>query len=210
MDLILYADSSWQSPWVFHAMVALEELKVRYKLEPLVMPIPKELRAKLQEEAVLGKVPCLVHDDVWLTESSAISEYLAERFPPPKHASIIPADVVSRARARQVMSWLRTALFALRDERPTTSVFQRPMSKPLTEKAKADAAELIRVTEQLLAPDATTLFGTWSMADADLSLALMRLIANSDPVPQRVVDYAMAQWGRSAIRKFLAYIPTTQ
>ena len=26
-ELTLYADSTWQSPWVFHVMVALEELK---------------------------------------------------------------------------------------------------------------------------------------------------------------------------------------
>ena len=209
-ELVLYADASWQSPWVFHVMVALEELKVRYKLEPLSMPIAPDVRAKLQHEAVLGKVPCLAHDDVWLTESSAISEYLAEKFTPPQHPRILPADVVARARARQVMSWLRTSLFALREERPTTSVFQHPLQKPLGETARADAAELVRVTEQLLPANATQLFGTWSIADADLALAIMRLVASSDPVPQRIADYAMAQWGRASIRKFLAYIPTTQ
>jgi len=208
-DLVLYADSSWQSPWVFHVMVALEELKLRYKLEPLAMPIPSDMRAKLQQHAVLGKVPCLAHGDVWLTESSAISEYLAERFAPPQHPRILPADVVARARARQVMSWLRTSLFALREERPTSSVFQRPMTKPLGDKARAEAAELVRVTEQLLPSGADALFGQWSVADADLALALMRLVASSDPVPQRVSDYAMAQWGRSSIRKFLGYIPTS-
>jgi glutathione S-transferase len=209
-DLTLYADSTWQSPWVFHVMVALEELELRYKLEALAMPIPATVRAQLQTNAVLGKVPCLVHGETWLTESAAISEYLAEAFAPPQHPRIMPADLVPRARARQVMSWLRTALTALREERPTTSVFQRPVSKSLSDKARGDADELVRVTERLLAPNATTLFGTWSMADADLALALMRLVANSDPVPARVADYAMAQWSRASIRKFLAYIPTTQ
>jgi len=209
MDLTLYADTTWQSPWVFHVMVALEELKVRYKLEPLAMPIPSDVRASLQEHAILGKVPCLAHGDVWLTESSAISEYLSERFTPPQHPRILPADVVARARARQVMSWLRTSMFGLRDDRPTTSVFQRPVTRPLGDKAKADAAELVRVTEQLLAPGATTLFGEWSVADADLALMLMRLVASGDPVPQRVTEYVMAQWGRASIRKFLGYIPTT-
>jgi glutathione S-transferase len=209
-ELSLYADKTWQSPWVFHVMVALEELKLKYKLEPVAMPIPADARAMLQQRAVLGKVPCLVHDKLWLTESVAISEYLAETFPPPQHPPIMPAEIVSRARARQVMSWLRTALMALREERPTTSVFQRPIAKPLSDAARADAAELVRVTEQLLPADRMTLFATWSMADADLALALMRLVANSDPVPQRVADYALAQWGRASIRKFLAYIPTTQ
>src|SRR5437763_8602632 len=104
-DLVLYADSSWQSPWVFHAMVALEELKLRYKLEPLPLPIPRDVRAEIQRNAYLGKVPCLVHDKLWLTESVAISEYLAEAFPPPKYPLVMPADAADRARARQVMSF---------------------------------------------------------------------------------------------------------
>ncbi len=203
-QLVLYGDASWQSPWVFHVMVALEELGERYRLEPLALPIVPEMRGELQRHAVLGKVPCLADGELWLTESSAISEYLAERSP----GKILPADVAERARARQVMSWLRTSLFALREDRPTTSVFRRPVHEPLSDKARADAAELVRVTEQLLAPGRTTLFAQWSIADADLALALMRLVANNDPVPQRIVDYAHAQWGRASVRKFLAHIPT--
>lgn len=210
MDLTLYADSSWQSPWVFHVMVALEELGLKYKLEAKKLPLSVDERMRIQEKAILGKVPCLAHGDFWITESAAITEYLAEQFAPPTYARILPADPRDRARARQVMSWLRTSLFALREDRPTTSVFQRPVNKPLSDKARADAAELVRIAEELIAPGKTTLFDTWSIADADLSLALMRLIANSDSsMTQRLIDYALAQWGRKSVRKYLAYIPTT-
>jgi len=209
LDLTLYADSSWQSPWVFHAMVALEELGLRYKLTPLALPIAADVRTELRHHAVIGKVPCLVHGDFWLTESSAISEYLAEQFSPPQHPRIVPADGHDRARARQVMAWLRTSLFALREERPTTSVFMRPVTKPLSDAARSDAAELTRIAEQLIAPRQLTLFREWSIADADLSLALMRLVANSDSLPQHLTDYALAHWGRASFRKYLAYIPTT-
>jgi len=208
-ELVLYGDASWQSPWVFHVMVALEELGERYRLEALTFPIAPEMRGELQRHAVLGKVPCLADGELWLTESSAISEYLADRFPPPAHPPILPASVVKRARARQVMSWLRTSLFALREERPTSSVFQRPVHTPLSDKARSDADELVRVTEQLLPDGAKTLFADWSVADADLALALMRLVANNDAVPPRVLDYALAQWSRASVRKFLAYMPTT-
>lgn len=206
-ELTLYADSTWQSPWVFHVMVALEELKVRYKLEPFPMPLPDDKRAMLASHAWLGKLPCLADGDVWLTESSAISEYLAEKFSTPR---IMPADAAERAHARQIMSWLRTGLYGLREDRPTTSVFQRPVTKPLSDKARADAKELLSVADRAIAPGKHTLFSEWCMADADLALTLMRLVANSEPnVPQKIVDYALAQWGRASIRKFLAYIPTT-
>jgi glutathione S-transferase len=206
-DLTLYGDSTWVSPWVFHALVALEELGQRYKLEPLKLPLPPRAREQLAAKAILGKVPCLVHGDVWLTESSAITEYLAEVFPTP---ALLPTERVARARARQVMSWLRTALQPLRDERPTSSVFQRPVTTPLSDKGREAADELVRVTETLLAPEAQHLFGAWSIADADVSLALMRLAANGDPLPARVSDYALAQWNRPSIRKYLSYVPTNR
>jgi glutathione S-transferase len=209
-ELVLYADSTWQSPWVFHVMVALEELRMAYKLEALPMPLTEQRRSDLRAHALLPKVPCLVDGGVWLTESSAITEYLAEKFAPPAHPRIMPADIAERARARQMMSWLRTSLMSLREERPTTSVFQRPVQRPMSEKARVDADELVRVAEQAIAPGKHTLFAEWCVADADLSLALMRLVANSESgIPQRVVDYALAQWGRASIRKFLGYIPTT-
>ena len=210
MDLTLYADASWQSPWVFHVLVALEELGLRYKLEAKKLPLSVDERMRLQQHALLGKVPCLAHGDFWMTESAAISEYLAETFAPPAHPRIMPADPHERARARQVMSWLRTGLFALREDRPTTSVFQRAVNKPLTDKGRHDAAELVRVAEQLIAPGKTTLFDDWCVADADLALALMRLISNSDSsMTQRLIDYALGQWSRKSVRTYLAYIPTT-
>ena len=206
-DLTLYADSSWQSPWVFHAMVALEEMKLRYKVEAMSLPIPAERKAEMQQHAILGKVPLLAHGDVWITESLAISEYLAEAFP--DQMRIIPEDLVERARARQIMSFLRTSLFALREDRPTSSVFSRPTNKPMSDKGKSDAAELLRVADRMIEPGRTTLFKAWCIADADFALALMRILASGDPLPQKIVEYALAQWGRSSVRKYLAYIPTT-
>src|SRR5262245_52899775 len=207
-DLTLYAESTWMSPWVFHAMVALEEKRLPYALEVIRLPFSIERKAELAERAILAKVPLLVHGDVWITESLAISEYLAERFPAPEYPRLFPADLGERARARQVMSFLRTSLLALREDRPTSTVFGRPNPKPMSDAGKADAAELLRVARALLRPGRTTMFGEWCLADTDLSLALMRLVANQDPVPQDVVDYALAQWDRRSVRKYIAHLPT--
>jgi glutathione S-transferase len=210
MELTLYGDAGFESPWVFHALVALEELGVRYTLETRKLPLSTDERFRLQEKAILGKVPCLSHGTFWLTESSAISDYLAETFAPPAYPRILPADPQQRARARQVMSWLRTSLGSLREDRPTSSVFQRPTTRPLGEKGRAEASELVRVAQRLIAPGKTMLFDEWCIADADLALMLMRLIANSDSsMPQTLLDYGLAQWGRASVRKYLASIPTT-
>lgn len=208
-ELTLYAESSWVSPWVFHAMVALEELQLPYRLEVVPMPIPAAQRASLEQRAVIGKVPLLVHGDLWITESLAISEYLAERFPPPGHARLLPEGLAERARARQLMSMLRTGQSALREDRPTSTVFGRPSHRPFSERGRAEANDLVRIANALIAPGRGHLFGTWCIADADLSLALMRLIANEDPVPEHLVTYALAQWDRRSVRRFIAHLPTT-
>jgi glutathione S-transferase len=122
---------------------------------------------------------------------------------------MLPSDVRERARARQVMSWLRTSLMALREARPTSSVFGRPVNVPLSDAGRSDADELVRVTDQLLGQGRQSLFTTWSVADADLALALMRLVANGDDVPQRIVQYVEAQWQRPSIRKYIAQMPTS-
>ena len=205
-DLTLYAESSWVSPWAFHAMIALEEKHLPYKLELVPLPIPAETKAVLRQKSLLGKVPILVHGDLWLTESLAISEYLAERFPTPGHPRLFPADLAERARARQVMSYLRTGLFGLREDRPTSTVFGRPDPKPMSDKAKADTEELLHVATTLIAPGKTTLFAEWCIADADLALMLMRLVANDDPVPAHIVSYTRAQWSRDSVKTFLSHI----
>ncbi len=209
-ELTLYGESDWVSPWVFHVLVALEELGVRYKLETPPLPLPADRKAQLQRRGGFGKVPMLVHGEVWLSESSAISEYLAEQFAPPKYPRLLPERSDQRARARQVMSFMRTSLFGLREDRPTSSVFGRPDPRPLSDKAKADAAELVRIASHFVAPGKTQMFDTWSVADADLGLGLMRLVANSDPVPSHLLDYALAQWGRRSVAKYLSYQPTTR
>lgn len=197
------------SPWVFHALVALEEKKLSYKLEVLPLPLPDATRAKLAAKAILGKVPILVHGEAWISESLAISEYLAEQFPSTEgYPRLFPDDLVQRARARQVMSWLRTSLVGLRADRPTTNVFGRPTVRGLSEKGKLDAEELLRVAGALIKPGMTRMFAEWSIADADLALALMRLIGSQDQVPEHLVQYALAQWDRRSVKRYIAHVPT--
>ena len=204
--LTLYAEPSWTSPWVFHAMVALEEKGLPYAVE--VVSGPTLHRPEIRERAIIDKVPILVDGDAWITESLAISEYLAETFPTPGHPRLFPADLGDRARARQIMSFLRTSLFALREARPTSSVFGRPNPRPLPDRAREEAAELERVALAVLPDDRPAMFGSWCIADTDLALALMRLIANQDPIDRRLVNYALAQFDRTSVRRFVAHLPT--
>lgn len=209
-ELTLYAESTWMSPWVFHAMVALEEKQLPYALEVVPQPTPPATRARLERHALVADVPILAHGETWIADSLAISEYLAERFPAPGHARLFPADLADRARARQLMMYLRGNLFALRDARPTSTVFGRPTPRPMPDQARAEAAELERIALALLPDDRPNLFGAWCIADCDLAVALMRLVANQDPLDRSLVQYATAQLDRRAVHRFVAHLPTSR
>ncbi len=204
-ELILHGELGWVSPWVFHAMVALEEKGLPYELRLWPLPLPPAVKAALVAKNGVGKVPILEHGAVAIGESLAISEYLAETFPTPGHPRIFPADLAERARARQVMSFLRSSLFALREARPTTSVFGAPVTTPLSPAAQAQADELIGAARHALAPGRTTIASAWCIADADLGLALMRLVKNGDPVPDLLRAAAEATWARPSVQVYLRH-----
>jgi glutathione S-transferase len=191
-------------------MVALEEKQLPYKLEVVTTPIPSGTATRLKEKAIIPKVPLLVHEDTWISESLAISEYLAETFPAPAHPRLFPTNLAERARARQIMLLLRTGMFALREARPTSAVFGKPATKPMSDQAKAEAAELERIALAVIPEGKTTMFAEWCIADCDLGLALMRLVAAQDPIDRRLVDYALAQFDRRSSQRFASHQPTSR
>ena len=206
-ELILHGETGWVSPWVFHAMVALEEKGLPYTLTPWPLPIPDDGKATLRAMNGVGKVPILEHGAVAIGESSAISEYLAETFRFPDHPRIFPGDLGERARARQVMSFVRTSLFALREQRPTSTVFGAATDQPLSADAQAQADDLVRAASHALGARAT-IASAWSIADTDLALALMRLVKNRDPVPANLHAYALAKWERPSVQVYLRHAAT--
>ncbi len=52
-------------------------------------------------------------------------------------------------------------------------------------------------------PTRTPLFGAWSIADADLSFMLHRLLLNDHPVPEHIAAYARAQWQRPSVQEYV-------
>ena len=58
-ELILHGESGWVSPWVFHALIALEEKGLPYTLKLAPLPLPADVKATLLALNGLGKVPIL-------------------------------------------------------------------------------------------------------------------------------------------------------
>ena len=211
--LTLSGDAFWISPYFFSSFVALREKSLPFDVRTIALHERAQREPAFQERTVTGRIPALDHDDFALAESSAIAEYLEDAFPAPKHPRIFPEAARDRARARQIMAWLRSDdTFALREERSTHTMFYDRAKSPLSDAGQRAATKLITVTERLLAPNATQLFAAWSIADADLALMLQRLILNGDPVTGGARAFADAQWSRPSVREFvdqkrIPYVP---
>ncbi|VFT21202.1 glutathione-S transferase [Salmonella enterica] len=148
--IVLWSDANFFSPYVLSAWVALQEKGLSFTLKTRDLDQGEHLQPGWRGYALTQRVPVLEADNFELSESSAIAEYLEERFAPPQWERIYPHDLQKRARARQIQAWLRSDLLPLREERPTDVVFAGAKKAPLSEAGKASAAKLFATAEALL------------------------------------------------------------
>ena len=202
--ITLWSDANFFSPYVMSVYVALAEKGLTFSLKTVDLDSGEHLKPQWQGYALTRRVPVLEIDGFELSESSAIDEYLKDRFAPPEWERIYPHDLQKRARARQIQAWLRSDLVPIRTERSTDVVFAGVKKPALSEEGLSSARKLIETASSLLAQGNPNLFGEWCIADTDLALMLNRLILNGDDVPQLLVDYATFQWQRASVQRYLA------
>ena len=85
------------SPFSWRVQLVLEEKKLPYESVLLSFSKGEHKSAEHLARSPHGKVPALTDDGLTLYESSAIVEYLEERYPKP---SVMPADPAARALVR--------------------------------------------------------------------------------------------------------------
>ena len=199
-QLRLYVDATYASPYAMSAYVALREKALDFDLVTLDLAAGAQHSADYSALSLTHRVPTLVDGGFALAESSAITEYLDERFPGTR---LYPQDVQARAKARQLQAWLRSDLMPIREERSTVVIFYGPNSEPLSPTAVAAADCLYAAIDALLPVGAENLFGAWSIVDTDVALMLNRLVMNGDSVPKRLAEYASRQWQRPTVQAWV-------
>lgn len=207
--MILYVDRFWISPYVFSCFVALREKSIAFETRDVGLDRGDQRTDDYRARSITGRVPSLTDGDFSLAESQAIVDYLEDVHPSPP---ILPRDAKDRARARQIMAWIRSDLDALRAERSTTTMFYDQTSVPLTKAGEAAASKLADVASRLIPDGRTQLFDAWSIADADLAFMLHRLLINGHDVPAKVRAFAETQWSRPSVVEFVkrerpTYVP---
>lgn len=82
--ITLWSDADFFSPYVMSVYVALQEKSLPFTLKTVDLNRGEHLQAGWTGYAATRRVPLLEVDDFALSESSAITEYLDERFAPPE------------------------------------------------------------------------------------------------------------------------------
>ena len=200
--LQLYADSRLTSPYVMSVFVALTEKGLPFELRTVDLERQGQHTPEYTGISATQRVPTLLHGDFALSESSAITEYLEDVFP---EQPIYPKDARQRATARLVQAWLRSDFMPIRAERDTEVVFYGAKRAPLSSEAQRAVEKLVAGVNRLLPEGTDHLFGMYSIADTDLAMMLMRLVAHGDEVPNYLREYAMKQWQRASVQAWVRH-----
>ena len=75
------------------------EKKLPFEVQTVKLHEGGQHAAAHVQTSFTARVPALVDGDFSLSESSAIVEYLEDKWPAPEHASLLPRDLQQRARA---------------------------------------------------------------------------------------------------------------
>lgn len=199
MALVLGTEPHWVSPWVFACFVALKEKRLAFDVRVFDASKGETRNDEYLAQTVTGRVPSFFHDDFALAESSAIVEYLEDTFPA---VPVLPTATRERARARQLMSWLRSdETLPIRKERPTTTMFfeSERAKAPLSDEARRAADKLCAVSLRVRGA-----FDRWNIVHSELAFVLHRLILNGDALPDELRAWAAEEWKRPSVHEFVA------
>jgi glutathione S-transferase len=90
--ITLWSDANFYSPYVMSVYVALQEKGLAFSLKSVDLNQGEHLNTEWKGYGVTRRVPLLEVDAFALSESSAITEYLDERFAPPQWERLYPHE----------------------------------------------------------------------------------------------------------------------
>jgi glutathione S-transferase len=156
---------SYLSPYVRKVLVALHVKGIAYEIDPIVPFMGDDRFSRLSP---LRRIPVLIDDQVTLSDSSVICQYLEDRYPLPR---LFPADPALAARARWLEEYADTRMgdvFIWRLFNETVigpSVWGRPRdAEAVARVLREDVPDVMRYLEGELPADGF-LFGEPTVAD---------------------------------------------
>ncbi len=195
------------SSWSFRPWFALRVAAIPFDETVISLDDP-EFKATLLKLSPVGKVPVLVDGDTRVWESTAILEYLADKFP---DRALWPADPAARAHARALAAEMHAGFVPLRTECPMN--MWRPIKpRALSDAAKANVARIDAMWSDCRArygAGGPFLFGAFTATDAMYAPVVSRLHTYAAEVGSAARTYmraimalpAWSEWRSAALQE---------
>jgi glutathione S-transferase len=195
------------SSWSLRPWLAMRVAGIAFE-ERVISLDAADFKATVRAFSPAGKVPILVDGNVRVWESTAILEYLAEKFP---QARLWPASPQARAHARAIIAEMHAGFLPLRRECPMN--FWRPvMARALTPDAQTNVERIDAMWGECRArfgQGGPFLFGAFGAADAMYAPVVSRFHTYAVEVGAAAQAYMQAvmalpawtQWRDAALRE---------
>lgn len=163
------------SPFVRKVLAACEIKGVPYRLDPIVPFFGDEQFSRLNP---LRRVPVFIDDEISVSDSTVVCEYLEERHPSP---ALLPASPADRARARWIEEFADTRLADVCIWRIfyeaviNPFIWQRPRDKEKIARAAAEDLPAVMEDVERFAPADGFLFEAPTNADIAVAVMLQNL-----------------------------------
>jgi glutathione S-transferase len=210
MTLTLVIGNKNYSSWSMRPWVALKAAGIAFEEVLIPLYTGDADKRRLLGFSPSGKVPALIDGDITVSDSLAIIEYAAERFP---QALLWPEDHAARAHARSISAEMHSGFVALRNECGMN--LHRPVgAKSLSENARADIKRIQQIWSDCrgrYGKAGPYLFGAFSAADAMYAPVVHRFRTYAIDVTPIVRDYmevmmalrAFQQWTSAGLAETL-------
>src|SRR2546421_2997569 len=158
------------SPYVRKVLAVCEMKGIPYRLDPIVPFFGDD---KFSELNPLRRIPVFIDDEVSISDSTVICEYLEERYPSP---ALLPSTPAERARARWIEEFADTRVGDVLIWRIfyeavlNPYIWQKPRDKEKIARIVAEDLPQVMADLERLAPADGLLFGALSVADISVAL----------------------------------------
>ncbi|TLY48388.1 MAG: glutathione S-transferase family protein [Gammaproteobacteria bacterium] len=206
MSLTLVIGNKNYSSWSLRPWLLLKQFGVAFDEIKLPLDTP-EFYARLQQYSPAGRVPVLVDGALSVWDSLAICEYVNEQY---LEGRGLPADRVSRARARAISAEMHAGFCALRDALPVNCCKRAP-TPALDADVQRDIARIRAIwceARTQHAQQGAFLFGEFSIADAMYAPVAVRFTSYAIELGELERRYVEALLALPALQEWFAEAAT--
>ena len=169
------------SSWSMRAWLAVRRTGAEFLEETITLDQPNT-GEHIARYSSTGRVPVLIHENITIEDSLAISLYMTELKP---ESNLLPKERSKRARALSLISEIHSSFASLRKECPM-KLRNQPQATAISESSQQDIKRIVQIIESCHGP---YMLGEYSIVDCFMAPLMTRINTYGISVPQATQTY---------------------